>query len=64
MLYCHYMLTEFVDRPTDVILLFSPIICDVTLDLLTEFVDRPPVPALKHNLAIAYLLPISIVMQK
>ena len=58
------MLTEFVDRTTDVILLFSPIICDVTLDLLTEFVDRPPVPALKHNLAIAYLLPISIVMQK
>jgi len=28
------MLTEFVDRPPDVILLFSPIICDVTLDLL------------------------------
>jgi hypothetical protein len=34
------LLTEFVDRPPDVLLLRLPTIYDVTLALLTEFVDR------------------------
>jgi hypothetical protein len=45
------LLTEFADKPADVLLLRLPILWGVTLALLTEFADKPLVTCAETKLS-------------